>query len=162
MTQTPLSAATLAQSRWSGLEAPNPCKSRASTSRSALPSDLKPLTSSLQFLIANLRLGFWLSCKSFSQLQVPNREWIAIFCSVFSSSSTPSVPPPSSLPLCLLASAFLTGTPRLEFPISPILSAASNFLIVTKCAFSIRRQEPAFSVIPAAGSRLQCGAKETL
>jgi hypothetical protein len=47
-----------------------------------------------------------------------------------------------------LATALLIETPRLEIAINPILSAASNFLIETKTAFSLN---------PTAKTRIQCG-----
>jgi len=97
-----------------------------------------------KILIANPRLTLRVSPIRICKLKISNRKFSTIshraqpafdlFSLVTSHSS--------------LVTALLIETPRLEIAISPILSAASNFLIETKTAFSLN---------PTAKTRIQCG-----
>jgi hypothetical protein len=96
-----------------------------------------------EILIANPRLTLRVNHARINDLGISNRKFSTIFRPEFSLFS--SVEPQ--------ASSFRNRieTPRLEITISPILSSVSNFLIETKVAFS---------VIPSAKTRIQCGARE--
>jgi hypothetical protein len=111
-----------------------------------LPQRLAEATLSLpsKFLIANPRLTLRVSPIKISELQISNRK----FSTIFQRTSHLVSLVTSHLSL---ATAFLIETPRLEITISPILSSLSNFLIETKLAFS---------VIPSAKTRIQCGPRE--
>ena len=93
-----------------------------------------------KFLIANPRLTLRVNPIRICKLKISNRKFSTIFRPEFSLFST--VEPQASIFRNLIE------TPRLEITISPLLSTASNFLIETKVAFS---------VIPTAKTRIQCG-----
>ena len=97
-----------------------------------------------KFLIANPRLTLRVNPIRICKLKISNRKFSAIshraqpafdLFSLFNRHS-------------LLVTALLIETPRLEIAISPVVSAASNFLIETKTAFSLIR---------TAKTRIQCG-----
>jgi len=97
-----------------------------------------------KILIANPRLTLRLSPIRITDLKIPNRKFSTISHRALPASDLFShVTRHSSL-----VTALLIETPRLEIAISPILSAASNFLIETKTAFSLN---------PTAKTRIQCG-----
>ena len=115
-----------------------------------------------KILIANPRLTLRINPIRICKLKISNRKFSTASClearrvqlaPPFSRSKLPVPRYPRALTrLCAdegsLATALLIETPRLEIAISPILSAASNFLIETKTAFSLIR---------TAKTRIQCG-----
>jgi hypothetical protein len=161
MTQTSLSAATWASPKAQRVySAPQRCLEAASIlasdargfqwhRHSCLCAVAAPTTQQIaeatlslpsKILIANPRLTLRVSSIRICDLRIPNRKFSTVFC-LNPSLSASFKPPPSGL-------HNLIETPRLKITITPILSSASNFLIETKLAFS---------VIPAAKTRIQCG-----
>jgi hypothetical protein len=165
MTQTLLSAGTWASPRAQRVySAPQRCLEAASIlardarrfqwhRHSCLCAVAKPITQRIaeatlslpcKFLIANPELEFTLSPIKISDLKISNRKFSTIF-----QRAQPTSHQVSLITSHLsLAPALLIETLRLKVPISPILSAASDFLIETKTAFS---------VIASAKTRIQCG-----
>ena len=104
--------------------------------------------SSAVFLIANARLKFHSSHRKLSQLKFPNRERMAVsprtteppaiaqhqFLRPATRSRSTMQPPRRHL----TNPGFLIVTQGLEFPLKPVKTTSSKFLIVTKRSFSIR------------------------
>jgi len=97
-----------------------------------------------KILIANPRLTLRVSPIRICKLKISNRKFSAISHRTLPGSDLLSAVTRHSSP----STALLIETPRLEIAISPILSAASYFLIETKTAFSLN---------PTAKTRIQCG-----
>jgi len=108
-----------------------------------------------KILIANPRLTLRVSPIRICKLRISNRKFSTIFHRPLPGSDLVSPVTRHSHALSrhcadegLLVTSLLIETPRLEIAISPILSAASDFLIETKTAFSLN---------PPAKTRIQCG-----
>jgi hypothetical protein len=121
------------------------------------PQQIAEATLSLlsKILIANPRLTLHVNRIRISDLKISNRKFSTISHRVLPASDPFSPITRHSPALSRLSAdegslvtAPLIETPRLKITISPVLSSASNFLIETKTAFSL---------IPSAKTRIQCG-----